>query len=73
MITGLPGFVTSKGPLYENVLVKAESARDTRTDTPAVILSASPAIAPCLVCAHTVLLALQDVKPRLVGLLFLAK
>ena len=68
MITGLPGFVTSKGPLYENVLVKAESARDTRTDTPAVILSASPAIAPCLVCAHTVLLALQDVKPRLVGL-----
>lgn len=68
VITGVPGFVTSEGPLYENALVRADRARDTRFNAPAVALSASPAIAPCLVCAHTVLLALQDVKPRLIGL-----
>lgn len=68
MITGVPGFVTSEGLLYENALVKAERVRDTRSDTLAVVLSASSATAPCLTRAHNTLLALQNVKPQLVGL-----
>jgi hypothetical protein len=66
--TSLPGFIKVEQPFYANALVAAERAQDTRTGTPALVLAAPAATAPCLARAQQVLETLRGLDPPPPGL-----